>query len=68
MAKEASSDEKNGLLFKIERQVFTHQEEFDECFPKVDSSVVQNGIQQCVHSFLYIAYTNYIYLQEEKAD
>ena len=55
MAKEASSDEKNGLLFKIERQVFTHQEEFDECFPKVDSSVEQNGIQQCCAQFpIYI--------------
>ena len=65
MAKEASSDEKNGLLFKIERQVFTHQEEFDECFPKVDSSVEQNGIQQCVYTVSYI-YTNYTYICRRK--
>ncbi len=35
--------EKHGLLFKIERQVFTDQGEFEENFPKSEPPVKQNS-------------------------
>lgn len=41
MASEAST-EKHSLLLKIERQVFAHQEEFDENFQKSPSTNKQN--------------------------
>lgn len=47
MACEANT-EKHSLLFKIERQVFAHQEDFDENFHKTEPPVKQNSKLQVV--------------------
>lgn len=53
---EEGSSEKSSLLLKIERKIFTHQDEFNEAFHKDEPPVKQEGIvsilfNECISSF-----------------
>jgi hypothetical protein len=49
------ANEKESLLLKVERQIFSNQEQFDDNFQKNDPPVDKNGMYELIsalHHFL----------------
>jgi len=46
-------NEKESLLLKIERQIFTNQEQFDDTFQKKEPPVKKNGMYFLITAFLH---------------
>lgn len=54
------SNEKDSLLLKIERHIFTHQEDFDDRFHKNEPPVRKTGM--CYFVCLSFAYFHFFYM------
>jgi hypothetical protein len=47
------ANEKESLLLKVERQIFSNQEQFDDNFQKNDPPVDKNGMYELISALLH---------------
>lgn len=47
------ANEKDSLLLKVERQIFSNQDQFDDNFQKNDPPVDKNGMYELISALLH---------------